>query len=48
MKKSIIIAVLLLFTGLSLTAQKNSKSFLNIDYKEWRNLPRINPKILQR
>lgn len=33
MKKTLIIAVLLLFTGLSLTAQQKDKSFLNIDYK---------------
>lgn len=32
MKKSMIIAVLLLFAGLSLTAQRNDKSFLDIDY----------------
>ncbi len=33
MKKSMFIAVLLLFAGLSLTAQQNGKSFLTIDYK---------------
>ena len=33
MKKSMLIAVLLLFVGLSLTAQQKDKSFLNIDYK---------------
>ena len=33
MKKSMLIAVLLLFAGLSLTAQQKDKSFLNIDYK---------------
>ncbi|MCR5553935.1 MAG: DUF4919 domain-containing protein [Bacteroidales bacterium] len=44
MKKLIIIAVLLLFTGLSLTAQKNSKSFLNIDYKEMEKFAKNQPE----